>query len=243
MSAKAKTAPQNDNDGCPVCLNDEVPLTHYDNKIKLKICDECWTKSHQKPLPLDEYDLQPDERTKEQVAEILQCTTRNVEILKKAGKIPAQKLRRRVDGTVRSQLIFKVSDIENYKKEIDAPKEIPFVVKTNAAEQNEIRNSSPELAFDFMEKMNNFAQMMQPKKSMLTELTKKIFIGIDELAQVSGIAKSRLEIAIKEAEQKEVLRHFTGERGKSVYRCDELDLLIENLPPTPKQLPPKKTEG
>ena len=241
MPAKAEKA-QDLKDGCPICLNDDVPLPHFDNKLKLKICDECWTKAHQKSLPLDEYDLQPDELTKEQFAEKAGVSIRNIEIWKASGKLPSEKIRRRINGTVRKTTIFKVADVEKFLAGENIKVNFPNVEKTKTTEQSEENINSQAFAFNFMEGMNQLAQMMQTKKSILTELSGKIFIGIDELAQFTGIAKSRLEIAIKEAEEKEVLRHFTGERGKSVYRCDELDLLIENLPPTPKQLPPRRKE-
>jgi hypothetical protein len=225
---------------CPVCNGEDLALPHFNSFVHGKICNECFTKLHQKPLAFDEYDLQPDELTKEQVAEKLQCSLRNIEILKKNGKLPAQKLRRRVDGVVRSQLIFKVADIEAYKKGIDAPMNVPTVEKAKMNEQSEAALTSPNFGFDvvnrFAEVMNNFL----PRKNIYTELTGKTRISVEELASVSGIAKSILSKAIDEAVKNGSLRHYTGERGKSVYRTDELEFLVDNLPPTPKQLPPKK---
>jgi hypothetical protein len=190
----------------------------------------------------DEYDLQPDELTKEMFAELAGWTSdRNVENLMKAGKIAYTQPRRRIKGVVRNKVtIIKREDAEAFLNQ-DKDKRHGVIEKPNGSEQTGKLATSPAFANNFMDFMNQFAAPRS--KSILTELSGKIFIGIDELARFSGIAKSRLEIAIKDAGEKGILNHYTGERGRSVYKCEQLDLLIENLPPTPKQLPPKKKEG
>ncbi len=194
-----------------------------------------------KEIAGDEYDLQPDELTKEMFAELAGWTSdRNVENLMKAGKIAYTQPRRRIKGVVRNKVtIIKRADAEAFLNQ-DKDKRRGVIEKPNGSERTGTLATSPAFANNFMDFMNQFAT---PRKSILTELSGKIFIGLDELARFSGIAKSRLEIAIKDAEQTGSLNHYTGERGRSVYKCEQLDFLIENLPPTPKQLPPKKKEG
>ncbi len=207
------------------------------------IQDETWVKEHQKPLPLDEYELQPDEITIEQFAEKASVSTRAVQKWLTARLISYELKNKRnpKDGAIREIRIFKTADVDEFLNNRSKGKLSPKLDKvmreepTNNNEHSQVPMFSPDAAFGFLEKL---AAQLQPKQSVLTQLSNKIFIGLDELALYSGIAKARLEPAIKQALEKGTLQHFTGERGKSVYKCVELDLIIENLPPTPKQLPP-----
>lgn len=196
----------------------------------------------------DEYTLQPDEMTKEMVrAELGFKNVRSVEMLKKNGEIPATKLRRRVDGEVRQQVIFKRSDVMEYKNKSNSPVNVPTVVKESAAP---IRDGAIEKAGMNEQFINFFGAMFQelagkidnqPKLSRLAQISGAMFLDLDDAAKFSGIGKTRLETAIHEAE-KNGLQRFSGERGKAVWRCEDLEKVIESIPPTmiTKRLPPQK---
>lgn len=185
-------------------------------KAKEPIHDEQFVKEHQ----FDEYTLQPDERTKEQVAETLQCSTRNIEILKKAGKLEAQKLRRRVDGIVRSQLIFKTADIEKYKKEIDAPVNLPKVEKmesglqeTKQSENQKFPSSSPDFANRFF---NMMTQSMQT--NLLPAKDEPPFLTVKEAAEFSHLSESCLRHLVNDG----TLGKFTGTKGETMISRKQL---------------------
>ena len=232
---------------CAKCKTEQI-LQHELNKNG-QICDPCYLEIHQIGLPLDEHSLKPNEVTKEIFAEMAGWTSvRNVEKLKKGGKIPFTEARRRVGNVVRPVTIFQLDDVNNFlnKGKPLRPGTIDKEPEPQTAMQQQ--NNMPEINSQLLEFVGQTLQDLyrkldeRPKTSGLTELTRKLFLSVGELATVSGISKSRLDEAIKGAVARGTLQHYTGERGKSVYKCEELDILIANLPPTPKQLapPPKK---
>lgn len=228
---------------CAKCKKEDV--TAEELKRNGHICDDCHLKITQIGLPLDDYSLQPDEMTIEQFATTAKVTPRAVQKWLTAKLINYELLNRRSpkNQIVSEIRVFKAADVheflENRKKGKPSYKvDKVMIEEPNALTQNQNSAFSPDAAFNFLKELAT--QMQPPKTSVLTQLSGKIFISLDELAQYSGIAKARLAPAIKEAVSKDILQHFTGERGKSVYKCEQLDLIIENLPATPKQLPPKK---
>lgn len=185
----------------------------------------------------DEYDLRDGEMTKEMVAAKASVTLRAVEIWKKEGKLPATKLRRRgLDGTVRSQLIFQETDVEQMLKEKDAPVSIPRVEKQSS--------NLPAVA-DQLPNLEIFAAMMQQMQGSrlgrFEQLAGQIYVDIDRAAEISGLAKSKLLAEIHDAEANSGLQRFTGDHGRAVWRASDIEKLIELIPPTPvvRRLKPK----
>jgi hypothetical protein len=175
-------------------------------------------------MSFDEYDLQPNELTKEQVAEILQCSTRNIEILKKKGELPAQKLRRRIAGVVRSQLIFKAEDIDEYKKEKDAPVEIPTVekemdqiglAKANTGEQNEMVTAS--FAFG-LNKMAEIAESMKNLLPVASVADAPPFLTLKEASEFTRLGQAE----IKRLVDADVLKSFKGSHGEILVSRKQL---------------------
>ena len=212
---------------CPICDVEDNLIHHY-SPINKQICDQCYLKLHQKPLPLDEYDLQPDELTKEQFADKAGVSLRNIEIWKKAGKIPAQKLRRRVNDVVRSQLIFKSEDVEKFlsgaNEAVNLPKvekENKSLEKTNTGEQSDFLNASQMFVAEslgkFADSMNNFTENMT-KQLPVAVTDAKPFLNIKEAAEFSEISESCLRGLVKDA----VLTKFTGKHGEVLISRKQL---------------------
>ena len=81
---------------CTRCGKNDVLLVGQSATFGGMVCDPCFTVLNQADLPLDDYDLQPGELTKEMVADMAQVTPRAVEMWKAQGKLPAVKVRRRI---------------------------------------------------------------------------------------------------------------------------------------------------
>ena len=232
------------NNKCIKCnKKKELPHKTQHGDKKGLMCADCFIKVKQNDLPIDEYSLQSNEMTKQMVADELQCSLRNVEILKKKGKIPAKKLRRRVGKAIRLQVIFDKKDVENYQKATDEETHFPQLEKTNKESSKQLQPASNDFMqqsqIAILEMLGNMNQ--NQNKSTLSDLTGKIFIDLKEFANVSGIGKSKLHNMIREAEKAKTLERYAGERGKAVWKCEDLDGLLDNLAPTKiiNKLPPK----
>lgn len=153
MIAKKSKVENKTNFGtCGKCKKEKV--LEHELKKNGQVCDECYLEITQIEIPTDEYSLQPDELTKEQFAEKAGVSMRNIEIWKKAGKLPAQKLRRRVNDVVRSQLIFKSKDVENFLKDENKPVNLPTVEKEMETQSLQLTKSAENL---FLETSQIFA--------------------------------------------------------------------------------------
>ncbi len=97
----------------------------------------------------------------------------------------------------------------------------------------------------FFEMLNNKLDSIAPVKKgrpSLAELTGKVCIDLDELAEVSGMSKTVIEKAVRNAEADKTLHRYPGRRGKAVYRCEELETVIDNLPAIEKPARPGKAK-
>lgn len=207
----------------------EKDLPH-DTKSNGKVCDDCFIELNEAGLTFDEYDLRPDERTKEQAADYLQCTTRNIEILKSSGKLAAQKRRRRVNGIVRKQLIFKTSDLEKFKNAADQPTEVPTVVKenemqkTNIEENNEILSSSQlfvaEKLGQFAEAMNHFSRQLPGMAAAPTDNQPK-FLTVEEASKEYRLAQAEIHRLIEDGS----LRKLKGSKGEILISRKQIEEL------------------
>jgi transposase len=74
----------------------------------------------------------------------------------------------------------------------------------------------------------------------LADITGKLFLDVDELHDVSGVSITELKRAVDRGLKDGSLQHYSGKNRKSVYRAEQLDILLENLPPTAPPKPPKK---
>ena len=220
----AKKSKVENQEVCPICdVKDD--LIHHYSPLNKNICDNCYTKLHQKPLPLDEYDLRPDELTKEQFADKAGVSVRNIEIWKKAGKIAAQKLRRRVNDVVRSQLIFKAADVEEFLKDENKAVNLPKVEKTESNqlektktnEQGEFLNTSQMFV---AEKLGQFADAMNTFTKQLPGATTdaKPFLTVKEAALEFHLSESCLRGLVKDG----VLTKLTGKNGETIISKKQL---------------------
>lgn len=235
---KAKTAEENFIELCERCDTNKALAKHAN-----RLCDDCYHEINQIPLPLDEYTMQPDEMTKEQVAEKSGgVSVRAVEKWIKAGKIEAQTVSRRgKDGIIRETTIIKVEAFNEFKENKGKAIKRP-VIDTNESEHTELMSSSqPFGQQNALQFAQILSQVMQPRKQSLAELTGKLHLDLDEFAEVSGLAKEYLKRAITGATADGRVRNFPGKNGKTVYRTDELEMLLENLPPYTPPKPPAQT--
>ena len=181
--------------------------------------DENWVKEHQKPLALDEYDLQPNELTKEQFAEKAQVSLRNIEIWKKAGKIQAKKVRRRVDGIVRSQLIFDVADVEKFLSGANEPQILPKierdVTEIQKTNENENHNFNSSQMFGFMNFMQNLPKILPTAAPMENA---QPFLNVKDAAEFTHLSESCLRQLVAD----ETLTKFTGKHGETMISRKQL---------------------
>ena len=212
-----KKAVENSVGICPICSTQDN-LPHFYSPENANICDECYTKLHHKPLPLDEYDLRPDEMTKEQFADKAGVGLRAVEIWKKQGKIQAQKLRRRVDGVVRQQLIFTTGDVEEFLSKSNEAVNLPKVEKEfNQLEKtNDGENfgNSQMFANQFM---NMFAHTLQ-NPNLLPGKEEPPFMTVKEAAEFSHLSESCLRQLAADG----TLTKFTGKHGETMISRKQL---------------------
>jgi hypothetical protein len=176
---------------------------------------------------LDEYDLQPDELTKEMLADKAGVSIRTVEIWKKEGKLPAQKIRRRIDGVVRKTTIFKTADAEKFLTGENAATEFPKVEKQQTAMQETNKGENDFFAASqmfvaenlgkFAESMNNFTEQFKTNQLPPAQ-TEKPFLNVKEAADFSGLSESCIRQLVKD----EALKKFTGKHGETVVSRKQL---------------------
>ncbi|MGI8642409.1 MAG: hypothetical protein ACR2MG_20970 [Pyrinomonadaceae bacterium] len=225
---KAEKAEVDNFGKCGKCGKSKTLPQH--SKTDGDICEDCYLEKFQIDLPLDEYTLQPDELTKEQFAEKAQVTIRAVEIWKAAGKLPSQKLRRRIDGTVRKTTIFKTADVEEFLKAENSKGNIPKVEnttsmqKTNTGEQNDFLNASQMFVAEnlgkFADSMNNLTESLVRQLPVpgAPPADAKPFLNIREASEFSEISESCLRQMVKDA----ALTKFTGKHGEVLISRKQL---------------------
>jgi hypothetical protein len=198
---------------CGICKT-EKDLTQQ-SQVHGAICEDCYLQKFQIGIPMDEYDLQVDELTKEQVAEKAGVTLRNVEIWKKEGKIPAEKLRRRVGGVVRKQLIFKVAEVEKFLNGQNQPVKIPTLELEKAKnEQTEFLNASQMFVAEnlgkFADAMNQFTDTVTKQLPAAGPEQRELFIPVKQASLEYGISQAEIKHLITE----KIIRGFTGSNGE-----------------------------
>lgn len=169
---------------------------------------------------LDEYSLKSDELTKEQFADKAGVSVRNVEIWKKDGKLPAQKLRRRIDGVVRTTTIFKLADVDEFLNKKNEATQFPVVERNNMLAKTSENDFSQQFVFEtlnkFADSMNNLASNITPPQ--LPPVAEKPFLNVKEAAEFSGLSES----CIRQLVKTEQLTKFTGKNGETVISRKQL---------------------
>ncbi|HEX8639112.1 MAG TPA: hypothetical protein VF692_13675, partial [Pyrinomonadaceae bacterium] len=127
-------------------------LPHTSNKFGL-VCEDCYLEIKQINLPLDEYDLQPGEMTKEQAADSAKVSIRAIEKWIASGQLAAEKTRRRIAGAVRPTTILKAADVEKLIKGKNETVQRPTIERETSeqSEQTGLQADSPQFAVDFMQ--------------------------------------------------------------------------------------------
>ncbi len=216
---------------CTRCGKNDVLLVGQSATFGGMVCDPCFTVLNQADLPLDDYDLQPGELTKEMVADMAQVTPRAVEMWKAQGKLPAVKVRRRIVDTktgqaiVRKQLIFKAGDVESFLREQDAPVQLPSVVTETAAlaTHDDVEMVNAAQMF-MMEKMAQIGESFQKAAAQLSGAAgpeRKPFISIKEAADEYDLSVAGIKHLIAEG----VIRALPGKNGKQLVSRNELERL------------------
>jgi hypothetical protein len=192
---------------------------------------------------VDPYALQDDELTKEGFAKLAgDVSTKTVENWLKAGTIEGEYLRRSVDGKpIRKTLIIKRSELSKVDKTV---KTTAIVKPQEMAEQvNMFLATSLQ---EFASAIGDFKQLPAlgdgGRPSRLEQLAGKMYIDVDQAAEFSGIAKSKLTAAFHAAEDAGTLQRFSGDHGRAVWRTADLEKIIEQIPPTPivRRTPPTR---
>ncbi len=231
MSAKAELKEKTG--FCAKCKKEDVSISEL--KRNRQLCEDCYLKIHQIELPLDEYTLRADELTKEQFAEKAQVSIRNVEIWKASGKLPAEKVRRRVNGTVRKTTIFKLADVEKFLAGENIKVSFPTFEKETAAPSG---NNSMQLANKNENHSLEFSQLFANENIGLTDRMIKAQLDKAEADAKRAIYEGNLTFPLDEAAElfnlsivhlKADAKTFKGKNQKLMITKKNLDLYLENL--------------
>jgi len=136
--------------------------------------------------------------------------------------------------------------------ETDAPRQTQTDNKMQKSELNingQFLQGFAAMFSQVIEKLDMQPRLSQPRLSQLAQMSGILFLDADGAAQFSGIGKTKIIKAIHAAEDAGTLQRYSGEHGKAVWRTDDLQTIIESMPPTVivKRLPPappaKKGKG
>lgn len=166
---------------------------------------------------LDEYDLQPGEMTKEQVADKARVTLRAVEIWKKEGKLPARKVRRRITTSdtgkevIKQVLIFMQDDVEKFLAEKDAAVEIPTIDRPSPETAIAARGNT-----DFQT-----AAMTYVVRKLSGEDEPPAFLTIDQATEIYGLSPAEWHRLVNNGD----LRRFSGKNGRTMLSRRQIESL------------------
>jgi DNA-binding transcriptional MerR regulator len=233
MSAKAELTP--DTGFCARCKKEDVSTAEL--KRNGQICEDCYLKIHQMELPLDEYTLKPDELTKEQFAEKAGVSIRNIEIWKASGKLPSEKVRRRINNTVRKTTIFKLSDVEKFLA--GENNKVNFPTFENKVE-NSMNNhfQSLQLSNKNENQIAGISQLFVNENIGLTDRMIKAQLDKAEADAKRAIYEGNLTFPLDEAAElfnlsivhlRADANTFKGKNQKLMITKKNLDLYLENL--------------
>lgn len=233
MSAKAESAKTLNTTvfgQCGICKTGKY-LTK-DTVKNGKICEDCYLDKFQIELPFDEYTLKPDELTKEQFAEKAGVSIRNVEIWKASGKLPSEKIRRRINGTVRKTTIFKVADVEKFLAGENVKVNFPTV------EAAPVGNNFMQLANRNENQNLELSQMFAGENLEIKERMIKAQIDKAEADAKRAIYEGNLTFSLDEAAElfnlsivhlKADANTFRGKNQKLMITKKNLDSYLETL--------------
>lgn len=144
------------------------------------------------------------------------------------------------------KIFYSISDLTEYEADTSAEIYKPAIAPETLETPSEAIALRSEPALNQMlglfggmfQEIN--AKLEKPAESELQKLSGKMFLDITEAASFTGLAKTYLLDLIHSAEKRDDLKRFKGEKGKAVWRCSDLDKLLENLPPVEIKTPAKK---
>lgn len=195
---------------------------------------------HALPIELDS-----DEKgyfQKAHAAAALEVSEKTLERAAQKGKI---KQIEKYDGK-RKKVFYSIDDLEEFEKSMKTETHkgiVTDLVRQTPTNETALAVNEQVLnVFGAMFEQINSKLDTAPRLSPLAQITGKMFLDLEDAAKVSGIGKTKIQKAIHAAENRGELQRFSGERGKAVWKCEDLQKIIESIPPTiiTKRLPPPK---
>lgn len=215
---------------CPECGN---PTQIFFATRNGQICESCKVTCDQVDLPVDEYSLRADEYTTPMAAIYMDVSERSIQIWAKAGDLPATRVKRRVDGNVVKRTIFLRSELDALKERQEAPVHHAAIERENSGLPATIAKNGGDPGALIQALVQMVQHSQETAKPTLLQLTGKVFIGIEELSEVTQLAVSGLKSSIALAEKAGSLRRYKGKQGRAVWRSDDpiLNEIIADVQP------------
>jgi hypothetical protein len=229
---------------CVKCKTENVPLVGTAAKLGGSVCDQCFTEIRQTGLAFDQFDLKPDELTVEMLMDKAGFVTRRtIQNWNKDGRLPYTMERRRINGTIRKQVIYQSADVDTFLEKENQVKVTPAIVREKSENAN---GGEKSLSKAFANGRSGLMEMLAQVMSQATRpATSPLFgcpalkrLTVDGAAVMACISKTQLRAAVRDAENRGTIQRFSGPKGSSVYIAEQLEFVIQNIPPTPKRLPP-----
>jgi excisionase family DNA binding protein len=164
--------------------------------------------------------------TKEEVAEFLDCSTRQVERYTAAGKLGVKYEK----GTTRKIPVYDRSQVEALKAELETPTFKPSIERAQDAPQTAIATRSDIEASSLSELVAIISavtvEAIRAQEMPSVSIADKLVLSLKEAALLSGISRDRLVAAI-ESKKLKASKDKIG-RGWRVKR-DDLDAYVKRL--------------
>lgn len=217
---------------CANCDNEFEKLLRSD---KGEVCEGCFVTIQQGTLPIDEYSFQPGEMTVEMAAFHADVTVRTIQNWKAQHILPYKKVKRRVDLENKEKLraIIMVEDLDKLVAEKETETHLPAVVTGNGDGRSYIAQNRDASSGQMMQQVmaQMFEALQNSNKPTLLQLTGKVFVGIQELSEVTNIAVSVLKREISAAEKSGTLQRYPGKKGKAVWKSGDLTQVLGAIRP------------
>lgn len=218
---------------CGKCGKDkECPF--YSKRHGGQICESCNLYLNNGELPFDEYSLNPGELTKQMVSDMADVTPRCVEKWKKDGKISAILGTRRILGKLHTDiLIFNRDEV---KKFLDTRRGDIHLGTMAEEEDHEAAQNGNRLPVRSPRDLTGAAglalvaqivtNITNREKNPYLALTGKLFVGITELSDLTKLAITTLNRAIKAAEISGDLKRYRGQDRKRAWKTSDIDIIL-----------------
>ncbi len=164
--------------------------------------------------------------TKDEVAELLEVSTRQVERFTSAGRLSVTYER----GTTRKVPVYVRSDVERLKDEIENTTHARPAIVPSESQQTGIATISDRGASQLSELVAilrdaaDSSRWREDQPASITDLAHKLTLSLMEASQLSGLSRNHLRQAI---EEKKLRARIIG-RGWRVKR-EDLEVYVKKL--------------